>query len=416
MGRGGAGARPHGGQADLPVDRLCRLSLVPRDGARIVRGPGHGRRAQSRFRADQGRSRGAPGPRPGVHGRGPGHDRQRRLADERLPDPGRPPFLWRDVLPGDAPPRVAVIPTGARRRRQGVPRGAPGDRAVRIGDRQGDRRFVHAQARRRIGGGRDAARSDGARRSGRRARAVVRPAPRRLGWRAEVPGADDDRVPAPASGRGRRRRPRPGDGPADARRDGRRRDPRPARRRLPPLRHGRGLARAALRADALRQRPARPGLCPRLAADRRPALWRRGARHARLPGARAADRRRWVCREPGRRHRGRGRGDVRLVARAGQGGSRARLGAVRRCLRRDRRWQLGGPFHPAPGALGRRARDDDLDDRRRGPDEAGRRQGHPPRHPRDAAPAGPRRQGPGRLEWPGARGTGRRDRRPRGDR
>ena len=66
-----------------------------------------------------------------------------------------------------------------------------------------------------------------------------------------------------------RRSARPADGAADARRDGRRRHPRPARRRLPPLRDRRDLARAPLRADALRQRPARPRLPPRLGAHRR---------------------------------------------------------------------------------------------------------------------------------------------------
>ena len=95
------------------------------------------------------------------------------------------------------------------------------------------------------------------------------------GWGGapEVPAADDDRVPAPARGHDRRpatarRR------AAEPRRDGRRRDPRPAGRRLPPLRDRRDLAGAALREDALRQRPAGAGLYPRLAGDRRPALSR----------------------------------------------------------------------------------------------------------------------------------------------
>ena len=62
--------------------------------------------------------------------------------------------------------------------------------------------------------------------------------------------------------------------PALARRDGRRRDARPARWRLPPLLDRCALARAALRADALRQRAARAGLPARLGADRRRALSR----------------------------------------------------------------------------------------------------------------------------------------------
>ena len=110
-----------------------------------------------------------------------------------------------------------------------------------------------------------------------RDRGELRRPERRLGRCPEVPAADDDRVPPPARGDDRRpaaarRR------AAQPRRDGRRRDPRPARRRLPPLRDRRDLARPALRADALRQRPARAGLHPRLRRDRRPALratWRR---------------------------------------------------------------------------------------------------------------------------------------------
>ena len=53
-----------------------------------------------------------------------------------------------------------------------------------------------------------------------------------------------------------------------ARRDGRRRPARPARWRVPSLLDRRALARPALRADALRQRPARPGVRARLDADR----------------------------------------------------------------------------------------------------------------------------------------------------
>ena len=113
------------------------------------------------------------------------------------------------------------------------------------------------------------------------------PRQRRLGRRAEVPAADDDRVPAAALGRdGRRAGAR--DGAPHASTDGRRRHPRPAGRRLSPLRDRRDLARAALREDALRQRPAGARLPPRLAGDGRAALPRRGARHARIHGARPA--------------------------------------------------------------------------------------------------------------------------------
>ena len=65
---------------------------------------------------------------------------------------------------------------------------------------------------------------------------------------------------------------------AIARQDGRRRHPRPARRRLPSLRHRRRLARAPLRADALRQRPARACLPPRVGAHGRRAVRARSPR------------------------------------------------------------------------------------------------------------------------------------------
>ena len=84
----GAGEAPR--SPDLPVDRLRGVPLVPRHGARVVRGRSDGRGAEQPVRLGQGGPRGAAGPRPGLHGRGPVDDRQRRLADERVPDPRRP--------------------------------------------------------------------------------------------------------------------------------------------------------------------------------------------------------------------------------------------------------------------------------------------------------------------------------------
>ena len=59
--------------------------------------------------------------------------------------------------------------------------------------------------------------------------------------------------------------------------DGPRRHVRPARRRVRPVLGRRGLGHPALREDALRQRPAGPGLCAPVAPDRRSALARRVA-------------------------------------------------------------------------------------------------------------------------------------------
>ena len=131
VGSGGAGAREVARPADLPLDRLRRLPLVPRHGARVVRGRGDGRRAQRRLRRDQGGPRGAPGPRPAVHGRRPGDDGPGRLADERVPDARGPAVLRRHLLPGHAAPRDAVVPPGARGRPPGVDDAARRARAGR---------------------------------------------------------------------------------------------------------------------------------------------------------------------------------------------------------------------------------------------------------------------------------------------
>ena len=71
------------------------------------------------LRRDQGRSRGAARPRPGLHGGRPGDDRRRRLADVGLPDARGPAVLRRDLLPGRAAPRDAVVPPGPRRASSG---------------------------------------------------------------------------------------------------------------------------------------------------------------------------------------------------------------------------------------------------------------------------------------------------------
>ena len=78
-----------------------------------------------------------------------------------------------------------------------------------------------------------------------------------FGGRAEVPLAGEPRLPARAGG-GRRGAP---DAARDARPHGARRAPGPSGGRLPSLLDGRGLARAALREDAVRQRG--PGLALR---------------------------------------------------------------------------------------------------------------------------------------------------------
>ncbi len=84
MGPGRVRPGASGEQADLPVGRLLDVPLVPRDGARELREPCDCRGALPLLRLDQGRSRRAPGRGPRLHDVRPGHDRIRRVADERL--------------------------------------------------------------------------------------------------------------------------------------------------------------------------------------------------------------------------------------------------------------------------------------------------------------------------------------------
>ena len=73
------------------------------------------------LRLDQGRPRGAAGPRRDLHGRRAGDDRLRRLADVRLPDPGPRAVLRRHVLPARGSARDARLPARPRRGRRCVP-------------------------------------------------------------------------------------------------------------------------------------------------------------------------------------------------------------------------------------------------------------------------------------------------------
>src|SRR5664280_2642519 len=183
-----------------------------------------------------------------------------------------------------------------------------------------------------------------------------------MGNADEVPSADGTRVPA-ASRRCRRRAcgaPRA----THARRDGRGRDPRPARWRVQPLRDRADLARAALREDAPRQRPARARLPACVAADPRRGLPGRRSLDARLRGARDDASRRRLRGQPGRRHGGRGGRDLRVDGAprsrgAGGGGPRRGCGAVRGGVRCDPRRQLGRAHDPPARRHGLVARDAD---------------------------------------------------------
>ena len=168
-------------------------------------------------------------------------------------------------------------------------------------------------------------------------------------------------------------------------------------RRLCPVLGGRRLGGAALREDALRQRPARPGVRASVAPHRRPARPPRGPRDLRLddPGAAHAGRRLRV----GARRRQRGRGGALLHLDPGRarGGARRRGGAVRggdvwrHQGRQLRAWPLGAAVAGRPG-------------------RAGPVRGRPRRLARGAGaagPPGPRRQGGRGLERAGHRRPGR---------
>ena len=241
LGREGARRRTRPGPADPALDRLRRLPLVPRDGARVVRGRGDRGADERELREREGRPGGAPRPRRGLHGGGRRDDGPGRLADDRLPHPGRRAVLRRHLLPARGAPRSAELPPGAGGARRSLAGAAGGGDELGRAARGGGAALEHAAPLDRSAHRRPRARGAAG------ATAELRAGVRRLGPRAEVP----ERTGARARAAARRRSGRARAGDEDARRDGRRWDVRPARRWLPPLLGRRALARAALREDAL---------------------------------------------------------------------------------------------------------------------------------------------------------------------
>src|SRR5664280_1351514 len=86
LGRGSVREGGRGAEADLSLGGLFNLSLVPRDGPRVVRGRDDRRGAQPRFRPGESRPGGAPRYRPRLHDLRAGGDRAGRMADERVAD------------------------------------------------------------------------------------------------------------------------------------------------------------------------------------------------------------------------------------------------------------------------------------------------------------------------------------------
>ncbi len=277
--RGGQGA----GRAGDAVGRLLGLPLVPRDGARVVRGPADRGAAERQPRVHQGGPGGTARRGRRLHDRDPGDDRPGRLADDRVHDTGRCAVLLRHLLPARG------VPAPRARRRQGLARGQ--GRGRRTG--QPDRHRAGGAGRAVAGRGRGSRTGGHLPRGGADPGAQLRRPARRVRPGTQVPAVDGVRVPAPAVRAARRPRCRAGAG--DGRRhhggDGQGRHVRPARRGIRPLQRGRGLGGAALREDALRQRPAGPGVRALVAAHRRPAGPPGGARHVHLDDPRTAHRR-----------------------------------------------------------------------------------------------------------------------------
>ncbi len=129
----GSGAGP----ADPALGRLLGMPLVPRDGARVLRGRRDRRLHERALRQRQGRPRGAARRRRPLHGGGAGDERPWRLADDRLLRPRRRALLRRHLLPARREPRHAELPDGDGSGRRAFDRtaarscasGRPGTRA-----------------------------------------------------------------------------------------------------------------------------------------------------------------------------------------------------------------------------------------------------------------------------------------------
>ena len=335
-----AGTRP----ADLPLDRLLGVPLVPRHGARELRGRGDREGAQRAFRLHQGGSRGAAGPRHDLHERASRSLTAARAAAGRCRvclTPDLHAVLRRHLLPARRPLRPAEL--------QDAP-------ARRIADAWANRRDEITRRRPNVAElpADDAARSSRAtprchRTCSRTPRAAaaaeLRPDARRLRPRPEVPARPGTAAAAAprASGSATTTRSHMVRHTLDKMARGGMYDQ--VGGGFAPLQRRRAVARPALREDALRQR-----------APHR----RRTSKRARRPASRsiaqiAGETLDYVLREmtdagggvlshAGRRQRGRGGQVLRLVARR-RSTRRPRPGAAATFaygLRRDRRGNWEG--------------------------------------------------------------------------
>ncbi len=156
-------------QAHPAVGRLLGVPLVPRDGARELRGRRHRAAHERALRQHQGRPRGAPRPRQDLpDGASPLHRPPRRLAAHGVPHARHARAdLHRHVLPEGPPLRHAGVPRGARGRRRLLPHAGRRDSPPRRGPDRRARPGRHAQRRRLRSAHAHAARSTRARGSSR---------------------------------------------------------------------------------------------------------------------------------------------------------------------------------------------------------------------------------------------------------
>ncbi len=399
VGRRGARTGEGGGEAHPRLDRLLGLPLVPRDGARVVRGPADRVRDERALRVHQGGPRGTPRRRRDLHGGLPGHDGPGRLAAQRLPHTQAGAVLRGHLLPARSPPRPAELAPGARRHRPGLAGAARRDRRHLGAARGTAARWGVAEP---VGRG---TRPEPAGRGGRHPARLLRPHQRRLRQRAQVPTVLSDRVPA-APRRDRDERSHPA-------RDGLRRNVRPGGRRVRALLGGPALDRPPLREDALRQRPARPRVPAWLAGHRRAAVRAGLPRNARLGHQRDARARGRLLLRARRRLRGRGGEVLRLDPRRGARVARRRRPGRNRLLRHDGGRQLRGREHPSacrPRAAGQPRVDPapPLPGARQAGLARSRRQAPDGLERADDLGAGRGRRGAGRAALPGRRARLRR--------
>ena len=104
--------------ADPALGRLRRLPLVPRDGARELRGRGDRARDERAVRQHQGRSRGAAGHRSDLHGGAACAGRAGRLAADHVPHARRRADVRRHLLAARAALGPPLVPAGSRMRRR----------------------------------------------------------------------------------------------------------------------------------------------------------------------------------------------------------------------------------------------------------------------------------------------------------